>query len=384
VLRELIAAYREEILARAWERVRVRHESIAGDEPPTNGLPMFLDQLDEALRRASADEAADQAEIGQTAAAHGEALFLKGHSVAQVVHDYGDLCQVITGLSVEHGASIASEEFRVFNLCLDDAIAGAVTHYVRLHDRAVQSEGSERLGILAHEMRNQLNAAMLSFASIKKGVVAPGGSTSALHERSLFRLQALIDRSLADVRLDHGMQHVERVGVWELFEEVEAGALLVAQSRGVRLAVATVDREVDVEADRQSLAAAISNLLQNAFKFTRDRGEVTLRLTTTSTGVLIDVEDECGGLPPGKAENLFRPFEQQGSDRSGLGLGLSICMKAVRAMSGELRVRDLPGKGCIFTIDLPRAPLHPTPMRSRKSDAPLESTSEASAKKRTG
>jgi hypothetical protein len=71
--------------------------------------------------------------------------------------------------------------------------------------------------------------------------------------------------------------------------------------------------------------------------------------------VLIDVEDECGGLPPGKAEDLFRPFEQRGADKSGLGLGLSISMKGVRANGGEIRVRNLPGKGCTFTVDLPRA-----------------------------
>jgi len=53
---------------------------------------------------------------------------------------------------------------------------------------------------------------------------------------------------------------------------------------------------------------------------------------------------------------LFRPFEQQGADRSGLGLGLSIVRKSVGANGGEIRVRDLPGTGCVFTIDLPRLP----------------------------
>ena len=67
------------------------------------------------------------------------------------------------------------------------------------------------------------------------------------------------------------------------------------------------------------------------------------------------MEDECGGLPPGKAEDLFRPFEQRGADKTGLGLGLSISMKGVRANGGEIRVRNLPGKGCTFTVDLPRA-----------------------------
>jgi signal transduction histidine kinase len=70
--------------------------------------------------------------------------------------------------------------------------------------------------------------------------------------------------------------------------------------------------------------------------------------------VFIDVEDECGGLPLGEAEALFRPFLQSGADRSGLGLGLSISRKAVQLNGGEIRVRNVPGKGCIFTVELPR------------------------------
>ena len=69
---------------------------------------------------------------------------------------------------------------------------------------------------------------------------------------------------------------------------------------------------------------------------------------------MIGVEDECGGLPEGKAQALFAPFEQRAANRTGLGLGLSISRRAVEAMGGELRVRDVPGKGCVFTIDLPR------------------------------
>ena len=76
----------------------------------------------------------------------------------------------------------------------------------------------------------------------------------------------------------------------------------------------------------------------------------------TADRVLFDVEDECGGLPAGKVEELFAPYTQRGRDRSGVGLGLSICLKAARANRGEVGVRDLPGKGCVFTLDLPRRP----------------------------
>ena len=90
--------------------------------------------------------------------------------------------------------------------------------------------------------------------------------------------------------------------------------------------------------------------------FTRKRSHVSLHVRVSAHRVLFEIEDECGGRPPGKTEALFRPFVQQRQDRSGLGLGLAICLKAAKANGGELRVRALPGKGCMFTLDMPRRP----------------------------
>jgi len=68
---------------------------------------------------------------------------------------------------------------------------------------------------------------------------------------------------------------------------------------------------------------------------------------------LIEVEDECGGLPEGDSESLFHLFEQRGSDRSGMGLGLGISRRGVELNGGTLYVRNLQDRGCVFTIDLP-------------------------------
>jgi signal transduction histidine kinase len=214
-------------------------------------------------------------------------------------------------------------------------------------------------------MRNALNTAILLFASIKKGAVATGGSTSAMLDQSLMRLQALIDRSLADVRLDVGLLTMQRVPIWEVIEEVEIGGAIVAQTSGIHFEVTSVDPSVMVEADRPVLAAAIANLLQNAFKFTLPGTTVKLGVTTTTSRVLVAIEDGCGGLPSGDTESLLRRFVQKGRDRTGLGLGLSICVKAVKMMAGELHIRDMPGKGCVFTLDLPKQPPPPTSIHDR-------------------
>ena len=65
------------------------------------------------------------------------------------------------------------------------------------------------------------------------------------------------------------------------------------------------------------------------------------------------MQDECGGLAAGDADELFRPFEQRSADRTGLGLGLAFSRWGVEANRGRLYARNLSG-GCVFTVDLPR------------------------------
>ncbi|MEO8905793.1 MAG: ATP-binding protein [Polyangiaceae bacterium] len=67
----------------------------------------------------------------------------------------------------------------------------------------------------------------------------------------------------------------------------------------------------------------------------------------------------------GAAQSLLQPFVQRGEDRSGLGLGLSICAKTMQSMNGDLHVKDLPGKGCIFTLDIPRHHAASRPVESQ-------------------
>jgi signal transduction histidine kinase len=140
-----------------------------------------------------------------------------------------------------------------------------------------------------------------------------------------------------------------------LIEELEISAMMEAKAHGHELTIAMHCAGAQVVADRQILASVLANLLQNAFKYSHAHSHVVLRVSATAELARFEIEDQCGGLPPGKAETLFKPFEQRGADRSGLGLGLAICMRGTLAIGGTLRVRDLPGRGCVFTVELPRA-----------------------------
>ncbi len=351
MLHEFLSANRAAIIARTRAKVAARRAPRPTEAEIQHGIPIFLDQFIRALRLSQPSSA-----MAESAGRHGRELLDVGFTVAQVVQDYGGLCQAVTELASETNAPITVGEFHEFNRCLDEAIAQAVTEYTRSRERSIASEGSERLGNLSHELRNALGAAMLAFQTLKSGNVGLGGSTAALLDRSLRRASALIDSAVAQVRLESGSRVTERLSMHEFTEEVEVSASMEASAQGLTLTVTPVAPGIEVEVDRQLLAGAVVNLLQNAFKFTRPKGHVTLTTSATRDRVLIAIEDECGGLPPGKAEELFRPFEQQSADRRGLGLGLSISRRSIEAIGGDLRVRDIPGVGCVFSVRLPRHP----------------------------
>jgi signal transduction histidine kinase len=369
MLRDFLSTNRTLLIGRCRDMVSSRSDPKATDEELAHGVPMFLDQLIETLvleqQSGPEDTAKDRnalgkfsSELAATAGLHGHDLFRAGFTVEQVVRDYGDVCQAVTNLALETGAPISVDEFRTFNRCLDNAIAGAVTEYAK-HAPASVDESlrsfNSRLGPLAHELRNYLQTATYAARAIRAGTSGIGGATAAVLDRSLMAMGNLIDRSLAEVRLKAGLPpRLQPIYLAKFLGEVEAAASLDARSRGSRFRVAPVVEDIQVIADAEMLAATVGNLLHNAFKFTMRHTEVWLRGTASGNRVSIEVEDHCGGLPEGAQEKLMLPFVQAGTDRSGLGLGLDICRRSLEAMKGELTIRDLPGAGCIFTIHLPR------------------------------
>jgi signal transduction histidine kinase len=354
MLIEFIGSHRDDLISRTRAKVRQRLAPRSTEDELMSGVPLFLDQLVDTLR--NTDTATSKA-MDHGAAVHGAALLNRGYTVAQVVHDYGDICQVITELAEELEAPISTEEFHTLNLCLDNAIAEAVTEYMRLHDQTMTAGEAERSGVLAHELRNKLSAAQLGFLAITSGRAPTNGSVAAVVTRSLQGMTGLVNRAMVEVRLDSGTARRQRIDVSQIIEDAGVDGTMAAGVHGVSLTIAAMRRGCDVNADPQILAGALANLLQNAFKFTSAGGHVSLRARVIGARVEIDVEDECGGLPPGKLEELFGAFQQRGKNRSGLGLGLFISRKGVEACGGEIRVRDRPGVGCVFTIDLPVLPL---------------------------
>ena len=357
MLQEFIEINRDEIIRRCRAKVATRSLPPVSEAEINYGVPLFLDQLVDALRSGTTDM-----EIGRSAGQHGHDLLLQGLSVSQVVHDYGDVCQTVTELAVETNAPISTEDFRTLNRCLDDAIAAAVTTFGResqerasLKQQEATSRSNERVSFLVHELRNLVSTAIVAFEVLKTGNVGVAGSTGAVLNRSLLGLRDLIAHSLDEVRVTNGTLDKQRIVVSRFIEDVATAAELAAKARDLTLVVEPVADGLVIEADPQILSAVVGNLLQNAFKFTGPRTTVSLRVRASEDRLLIEVEDGCGGLPGGgDAKELSASFDQRGADRSGLGVGLAFSRWGAEVNDGRLYARNLPGKGCIFTVDLPR------------------------------
>src|SRR5688572_12135304 len=260
MLHEFITLNRDEIIQRC--RAKVATRSIP---PPTeveidHGVPLFLDQLVDALR-GGGDHLNPQ--ISKSAVLHGRDLLLQGFTVSQVVHDYGNICQSVTEMALEQDAPVGTDDFRTLNRCLDDAIAGAVTEFGRGRNQSTldgeAARGNERLGFLSHELRNLLNTSILAFDVLQTGDVGVGGSTGKLLRRNLVGMRDLIGRSLAEVRLTQGIENREHIVVAGLIEEVRQAATLEADARAITFTVARVEDGVTIEGDRQILASVIGN-----------------------------------------------------------------------------------------------------------------------------
>lgn len=181
------------------------------------------------------------------------------------------------------------------------------------------------------------------------------GATGTVLQRGLDSLRNLINRSLDELKgeTDKGLSS-EKFQLAGFIQDVAHAATLAAHVRDVAFTALPIEQGLAVWADRDELYSAVTNLVQNGFKFTKPNTEVELVAYAAGDRILIEVRDHCGGLPPGSVATMFQPFTQQSKDKSGLGMGLSITKGIIESFDGNLTVTNRPGVGCIFTINLPR------------------------------
>jgi signal transduction histidine kinase len=350
MLQELITRHRDAIVRKSRTRA-TPGQATHSESELESGVAEFLTQLSECLQAGITATPVSTDAIRAGAARQGGHLRALGFTVAQVVHEYGGICQAIADVGLAQRIPISTEEFCTLNRCLDAAIAEAVTEHGRAAGGLKSGLEIERIGQLTNDIRSMLDTALLAFGILKRGAVAINGSTGQVLGRTLMGLHDLVDSTMSDVRMAGNRQRRERVAVTSLLNDLTVAASLHAEYLGLQFAIEPIDVAWTIDADPQLLASAVTNLLNNAFKYTRAGGSVTLRARNEDGRLLIEVEDQCGGIPASEGDPLHRGRATTDSDSR--GLGLSIARDAVRAHGGDIYIRNMPGAGCAFVIEVP-------------------------------
>jgi len=212
---------------------------------------------------------------------------------------------------------------------------------------------------LAHELKTPLTPMVMSSELL----------TSELKDETLLRVARNISRGAANLnsRIDElldlareemGMLQIkpERVDVLGLLGEVVEDVAPVPSSRGQSLISKLPPTLPSVRADRVRLRQIVLNLLNNAFKFTPDGGEITLRARQEDGDLVVEVQDTGRGIAEEEQQRLFEPYHRVDADRecmAGLGLGLALCKTLVELHGGRIWVESAPGKGSTFGFSLP-------------------------------
>lgn len=352
MLSEFLEEFREEILSLANEKTVKLAGSLPSSKSLRGGMPVFYQHLINFLKQPARTSSQKNISIG--AADHGKELLRLHYSLSHVVHSYGAMCQAITELAHQRKAKISSREFNELNLCLDIAIASAVSEFQFRSEQATHAREVKTLGMLVHELRNSLSSATIAHDMIKQGLVGVGGSTSRVLEENLDRMRILIDQALSEVRLRTDPQiNVEKFIFRALVDQI----LLTAQSDALKknqVLTNEIDSQFEIRSDRQLLLSILANLVQNAIKYSRIGGKISVTVDLTENDLIFRVTDECGGIKPVILKNLFNPFVSGSNDRSGLGLGLNVVERAVSMIQGKLTVENKPGVGCSFVVQIPQ------------------------------
>ncbi len=221
-------------------------------------------------------------------------------------------------------------------------------------------------GMLVHDLRSPMSLVLASLSMLPEAITRREQEQVdrlvAIAQRSGERILTLIDDLLDISQLERGQlpMSIESTSIEELFREVTARYLPMASANDIVLAVDAGDALPPVGVDGSLILRVLSNLVDNALKFTPNGGEVKLcareDARTAPGAVIVSVCDTGPGIPYDARPKLFEKFQQVPNihgRRRGTGLGLPFCKLTVEAHGGQIWVDSEVGQGSTFSLTLP-------------------------------
>jgi len=243
------------------------------------------------------------------------------------------------------------------------AIALERVHYIEVAQDALVRIESERLrnsllAALSHDLRTPLTSLMAQVESLARSTPPLAPAQHAMAEalrQEMDRMSMLVMNLLDMARIESGDVNLKLQ--WQAVEEVIGSALQASRAALANHDVVTeVPAELPlVQYDAVLIERVLSNLLENAGKYTPTGSTITVSARQRGTWLDVVVADNGPGLPPGQEEAVFEKFArgERESAKPGVGLGLAICRAIVGAHGGTIRAANRPQGGAEFTFTLP-------------------------------
>lgn len=222
---------------------------------------------------------------------------------------------------------------------------------------------SEFVANVSHELKTPLTSILGFVETLKEGALEDREHSLKflnIIEQQSKKLHAMIEDLLLLSRLESSKEplRIGPVGILALSERVEQTFIPLLKEDSLSLSVEVAPKDLQVHAEAASLERALSNLVDNAVKYNRKNGTVSVTARRHPEGVAIAVRDTGAGIPAQDLGRIFERFYRADKSRSresgGSGLGLSIAKHIVERHGGRIEVESAPGQGSTFTIILPR------------------------------
>lgn len=258
-------------------------------------------------------------------------------------------------------------------------------HHRREAERISENKG-RFIAMMSHEFRTPL-ASIINYAELANEAGTSSNNVQKCVEtiaRSARHLTALVEAVLDDASLEAGqVELVEQdFDILALLSDMAAMMAPMAAEKGLSFAT-YVDPDMPklIHADEVRLRQVLINLLGNAVKFTQEGG-VKLTATYNEGRLVVTVSDSGPGISVEDQERVFQAFERgSGGNETGAGLGLTITLRLVELMGGEVSLDSMPGEGCTVSVHLPvlagddnasaGTPILPTPTDDTIASKPL-------------
>ncbi|MEJ8835902.1 hybrid sensor histidine kinase/response regulator [Ramlibacter sp. AN1133] len=254
----------------------------------------------------------------------------------------------------------------------------------RLNDELAQANRrkTEFLATLAHELRNPLAPLSNGLHLMRMGASKPEllEKTRQMMERQIQHMVHLVDDLLDVARISTGKVELrrQRIDLKEVVATaVETSASLI-ESGHHKLHVELPSRPLPMDADPTRIAQVVSNLLNNAAKYTPEAGRITLNVRVEGNEAVLSVTDTGVGIDADAIPKVFEMFAQVPSSaakpQGGLGIGLSLVQSLVALHGGSVSATSPgAGRGSTFTVRLPLAAAESTGMEAQSAGAPATS-----------